>query len=231
MLYLGLFMLLGGLLVLSFTGSIIRMGIGGLSVLLGIAFIGYGMRPAGFKISADGLTLRMPGIKRPVGWSEIHALILEQPLRLPGTEHTPDPRLLLVPVAGSPLNDKLDQRSPLDQQPCREVLDVGDFKESADDIARALAQFGGERFIDARSLPPYNGPDFPSVSGGHAPLEVQSLIRQAMMALASGSPQARWAAQQAIERRTFTKAIRGYDPAQVDAYFHHLSTSLAGSSR
>jgi hypothetical protein len=231
LLYVGIFMILGGLFVLAFTGSVIRMVIGAGAVLVGLVFLPMALRPKAFGIGADGLTIRNAGIKRLVSWSEIHVLILEQPLQLPEDEHTVEPRLLLVPVAGSPLGDKLDHRSPLDLQPCREVLDIDDFKEGADEVARALAHFGGARFVDARGLPPYAGPDFAVVSGGYRPVDVRRLVRVAVTALASGTPEARWAARNQVGRPAFETAIRGYDRAQVDAYLHHLGTSLAAAER
>jgi hypothetical protein len=229
LLYIGLFAVVGGLFVVTFTGSIYRTGVGAIAALVGVALLISQARPKAFRIGADGLTVRNAGINRLVSWQEIHVLILEQPLQLPEDEHTLDPRLLLVPVAGSPLNDTLDERSPLDLQPCREVLDIGDFKDSADEVARALARFGGPRFVDARALPPYAGPVFTIVARGYQQVDVHRLVRIATAALDSGTPEARWAARNQVARPELGTALRGYDRAQVDAYLHHLGTSLAAT--
>jgi hypothetical protein len=231
LLYVGIFMTLGGVFVVAFTGSIVRVVIGAVAALIGVALLVANARPKAFGIGADGLTIRNAGIKRLVTWQEIHVLILEQQLQLPEDEHTFAPRLLLVPVPGSPLNDRLDLRSPLDNQPCREVLDIDDFTDDADEVARALAHFGGPRFVDARALPPYAGPGFAVVSGGYRQVDVQRLVRIAMMALASGTPEARWAARTQLGQPDLTTAILGYDRTQVDAYLHQLGASLAGAER
>jgi hypothetical protein len=231
LLYGGIFAIVGGLFVVTFTGSIVRVVIGAVAALVGVALLIAGARPKALGIGADGLTIRNAGIKRLVPWAEIHVLVLEQPLQLPEDEHTVAPRLLLVPVAGSPLGDRLDLRSPLDNQPCREILDIDDFTDDADDVARALAHFGGPRFVDARGLPPYAGPAFAVVSGGYRQVEVQRLVRIAMTALASGTPESRWVARNQIGRPELDTAIRGYDRAQVDAYLHHLGSTLATADR
>jgi hypothetical protein len=229
----GVFFLLAGLGIVLCAGtgsqrSVIRLCISGAAILVGVAFVVRELRPFAFRIGADGLTLRTAEISRAIPWAEVDAIIMGQPARPPEFDTERAPALLLVPAAGSPLADRLDQRSPIDRRPCRSLLDTGDVQESADEIAAALSRFAGGRFVDARQqgVARRTGPDFTMVLRGYEPVTVDSLIRQAENALATDSASARWAVKALIGSTPLTVVLRGYDRGQVDTHLTRLATLL-----
>ena len=145
----------GGVIVLATAGdrvSIVRWFLGGVGILFCLSFVVRELRPFRFRVSPEGLDLRVRGIKRPVGWPEIAALVLVQPPRDTDDGALPAPQLLLVPGPGSDLLARMTETVPPDGRPARLLLKCDDVKESTEEIAAALSHYGGDRFTDARAL-------------------------------------------------------------------------------
>jgi DivIVA domain-containing protein len=206
-----------------------------ISLAVGLAFLVFFLivtarrfRRFRFRIAAEGLDLRTRGIARQVGWQEIDALVLIQPPLVPGRPSLPAPQLVLIPVTGSELADKMTVESPVDGRPARLILDCGDVRQPAGEIAEALTRWGGGRFTDARHLGAAQPPgeaDFTVVLRGYDQGEVDDLIRLARTALAEPATDRR-TIKQKIGTATPTVVLRGYDRGQVDAYLTQLAASL-----
>jgi hypothetical protein len=163
-----------------------------------------------------------------VPWSEIDAIVLEQPPASPGA--LVSPRVLLIPAAGSDLAGQLDAKHPLDGRPAREVLKTDRVVDSPDDIAAALATVSGGRFADLRDAvatsPAPASHDFTMVLRGYAPIEVDQLIRSAQTALEQ-DPEQRATIRTRLANPDIQVVLRGYDRGQVDAHLQRLATELA----
>ncbi|MGW3604381.1 DivIVA domain-containing protein [Micromonospora sp. NPDC005161] len=119
----------------------------------------------------------------------------------------------------------------MDDRPCLVLLELQDVREAPDEVAAALARFGGSRFTDFRQLirQHFDSPDFTMVLRGYDPASVNHLIRQGQEALISDVMLKRFGAKAEIERarETLPAAMHGYDHAQVDAFLDDLSDALA----
>jgi hypothetical protein len=222
----------GLVLVLIFLGdraSAVGWVVGGAAILVCARILYRELRPFRFRIGEQGLDVRRYGIKRLVAWSEIDALVLEQPPRIGDARTLPSTRLLLVPVGGTDLNEQLDQTSPVDNRPARRLLECDDVREPVDDIAAALIRFGGARFVDFRAHGPAPRPDadFTVVLRGYETVPVDELIRLGRQALDSADPALRQRAKARIDQAGIAVALRGYDRGQVDAHLAELAKLLA----
>ncbi|MEU4378359.1 hypothetical protein [Micromonospora echinofusca] len=86
----------GVLLALPGEHALLRRLVAGGAVLLGGSVLAGLLRPFRFVIGVDGLTVRRPGLRRTIAWTEVEALALARPSAREGLSATP--RLLLVPV-------------------------------------------------------------------------------------------------------------------------------------
>jgi hypothetical protein len=178
-----------------------------------------------FRVTDRGLDIYHAGIRRPMPWSDVDALILEQPVRPSGRIAPPAPRLLLVPKAGSGLAEKLDARSPLDDRPARVLLETDDVRQSADDIAAALARYAGDRFTDVRDrVAPM--PDFTMVLRGYDPAAVEALLTRARTADTSADEMDRITIVPELLEPDLPVVSRGYDRGQVDAHLAELARRM-----
>ncbi|MFD6260538.1 DivIVA domain-containing protein [Micromonospora chalcea] len=205
--------------------------LGGLSLLIGGMYLFDGLRPFRFRITFDGLTVRTAGLNRFVPWTEIDHLVLDQPPPVLTGNKRPSPVLLLVPAGESTIDLPLAHRSPLDDRSCLALLDLDDVREKPDEVAAALAQYGGSRFTDYRQVirQRFDSPDFSFGLRGYDPAVVNALIRKGQEALASNDMMRRFEAMAEIERSRdkLPAAARGYNRAQVDAFLADLATALA----
>ena len=203
-----------------------RWFFGGVGIVICLGLLVRELRPFRFVISADGLDLRVPGISRLVGWAEIDALALAQPPRV--GDRLPAPVVLLVPVTGSALQTRLTEQLPGDGRPARRLLEVDDVKEPVEEIAAALARFGGGRFTDLRALGPAAPAalDLTIVLRGYDRPAVDELIRQTEQALAATDPAHRQWARAQLQNANLPVAARGYDRGQVDAHLAALADRL-----
>lgn len=226
----GVFLLLCGRTDNAFR-AVLTSIFGALGLLMGGVLASYGLRPFRFHIGAEGLAIRQSGLNRLVPWAEIDALILDQPLPTLAGNKVPSAVLLLVPASGSALDRPLTHRSPVDDRPCFVLLELNDVRESPDEVAAALARYGGNRFTDFRELTRrrFDSPDFAIGLRGYDPARVDRLIRQGQEALASDRMLKRLGAKAEIElaRKSLPAVMRGYDRAQVDAFLDEMSTALA----
>jgi hypothetical protein len=201
---------------------------GGFLLLVALVLAVKEMRPFRFRILPEGLDIKHRGISRTVPWSEIDAIVLEQPPASPGAMVSP--RILLIPAAGSDLTSQLDAKHPLDGRSAREVLKIDRVVDSPDDIAAAFATVSGGRFADLRNAvgtgPVPASHDFTMVLRGYAPIEVDQLIGSAQTALEQG-PEERAAIQTRLANPNIQVVLRGYDRGQVDAHLQRLATELA----
>lgn len=227
MLLLSLVLLAAGLALVLCGNTYFLLGLGILAVLVFGALAVHELLPFRFRISEQGLDLRTRGIKRPVAWHEIEALVLEQPPRKSDGK-LPPPRLLLVPVTGSDLNEKLEHRNPADGRPARLLLETDKVTQSPDQIAAVLQQFAGGRFTDLGGRAPAKSAteDFTVVLRGYDPARVNELVHLAEGALASGDPQQREWAKMRLTQHGLVVVLRGYDRAQVDAALADLASRL-----
>ncbi|MGC4761401.1 hypothetical protein ACLQ20_00895 [Micromonospora sp. DT46] len=211
--------------------SIGALVVGGLAALLGGVFVVSELKPFRFLIGAEGLTLRVAGLNRLVPWAEIDAIILDEPGPSLGGSKPTSPSLLLVPAAGSTIDRPLMGRSPIDDRVGLALLDLGDVRQSADEVAAALARFGGDRFTDVRRLrrERFDSPDFTIGLRGYDPARVDELIRRGQDALISGRTLQRYQVKAELDeaRAALPRATRGYDSTQVDALLEELSAALA----
>jgi hypothetical protein len=201
---------------------------GGFLLLVSLVLAFKEMRPFRFRILPEGLDIKHRGIARTVPWSEVDAIVLDQPPVAPGGMSAP--RVLLIPATGSDLVGQLDAKHPLDGRPAREVLKTDRVVDSPDDIAAALGTVSGGRFADLRNAVAITpGPashDFTMVLRGYAPIEVDQLIRAAHTALEQ-EPAQRAAIQARLASPNIETVLRGYDRAQVDAHLRRLADELA----
>jgi hypothetical protein len=210
----------------------LKLLVGGSMVVTGGAFVVSELKPFRFHIGTDGLTLRLNGINRLVRWDEIDAVILDltKPSLVGDNKH-PYHHVLLVPADGVDLGIPLTHRSPVDDRPCLVLLDLRDVRDSPEQVAQALAQFGGGRFTDARRrrADRFGSPDFTVVLRGYDPARVDELIRRGRDALTSSSTLERHGVKAEIEgaRGKLPIVARGYDRDQVDSFLSALSTELA----
>lgn len=108
-------------------------------------------RRHGFRADAHGLALTRGDWATEVLWSQVESVILYQGPAAADDRGRVVCRLLLVPVAGALLDRALVHApNPVDGRPCRVLLDLARVKDTPDQIAAALATFGGDRFIDHR---------------------------------------------------------------------------------
>ncbi|MER7330031.1 MULTISPECIES: hypothetical protein [unclassified Micromonospora] len=229
------FLAFGVLLLCAAAGSsspsIVTWLLGGIAALMGGAFVVGELKPFRFHIGADGLTLRLAGLNRLVPWAEIDSIILDEPIPTPGGKKSASPSLLLVPAAGSTIDHPRTGRSPLDGRDALVLLDLDNVRQSADEVAAALARFGGGRFTDVRQLrrDRFDSPDFTIALRGYDPARVDELIRRGQDALISGVTSQRYAAKAELDkaRATLPVAMRGYYTGQVDAFLEELSAALA----
>jgi hypothetical protein len=198
-------------------------------------------------IGPEGLTVRLvrlfePRVKVVAPWGAIDTVILDQPRhgrRSQSRGHPPQPaRLLVVPAAGVDLGLPATHRSPLDGRACILLLSFNQVRDSPDEVAQALAQYGGSRFVDARpqrhqhdapkaGMPKAGVPRFDLGLRGYDRARVDELIEQAHAALRSANAAERLAARSALDAVSLPRAARGYDCSQVDAYLTALSVELA----
>ena len=231
----GGFFLVGGVFILlcGRADGAVRMTllvlVGGSIVVMGGALVVHALKPFRFHIGTDGLTLRVKGINRLVRWDEIDAVILVETSL--GRSRTSYHEVLLVPADGVDLGIPLTHRSPVDDRPCLVLLDLRDVKDSPEQVAQALARFGGDRFTDARRqrADRFGSPEFTVVLRGYDPARVDELIRRGRDALISSSTLERLGAKAEIEgaRGKLPIVARGYDRAQVDSFLRALSAELA----
>ncbi|MFJ8577226.1 DivIVA domain-containing protein [Micromonospora sp. NPDC093277] len=207
------------------------MVLGAFGLLMGGTLAFTGVRPFRFHIGTEGLTVRQPGLNRRVPWTEIDALILDQPLPTLAGNKAPSAVLLLVPASGSTVDRPLTHRSPVDDRPCFVLLELNDVREPSSEVAAALANYGGSRFTDFRQLTRqrFDSPDFTIGLRGYDPAQVNRLIKEGQEALASDVMLKRLGAKAEIERarKSLPAAMRGYDRMQVDAFLDELSGALA----
>ncbi|MFI6262142.1 DivIVA domain-containing protein [Micromonospora sp. NPDC051006] len=205
--------------------------LGGLALVIGGALVVSELKPFTFQIGADGLTLRTAGLNRLMPWSEIDAIILDQPVPTVGGSTSKSPTLLLVPADGSTIGRPLDGQSAVDGRAGLVLLDLDDVRQKTDEVAAALARFGGDRFTDARQLrrQRFDAPDFAVGLRGYDPVPVDALIRRGQDALMSESVIQRYQIKAEFERARagLVIAMRGYDVRQVDAFLDELSAALA----
>ncbi|WP_406105329.1 hypothetical protein [Micromonospora globbae] len=223
---------LGGVVLLALPSerSLLRnlVAIGAVA-LGGVVLLG-ALRPFRFGIGPDGITVRRPGLRRLIRWTEIQALVLDAPPPVAGVPAPP--RLLVVPAPGVALGAPATARHPVDGRPAVELLDLGQVRERPDDVAAALARHGGERFVDllARRRAAFPVDDLTMGLRGYETNPVDRLIRQGQEALAWGGAPERQAARAGVEQARaagLTVAARGYSTAQVDEALRSLSAALA----
>ncbi|MEU7758156.1 MULTISPECIES: hypothetical protein [Micromonospora] len=230
MLPFGFCMVLSGL-----TGSTLRLvgGLifGGLVMLVGAAGIVEAVRPFRFHINVDGLTVRTAGLNRLLPWAEIDHLVLDQQPPVLSDKRMPSPLLLLVPAATSALDVPLTHRSPLDDRPCLVLLEVHDVREKTDQVADALARYGGSRFTDHRQIvrQRFDSADFPIEARGYDRDAVDALVQKGREALRSEDHLLRLATKVQVEWALLELPLvaHGYYRARVDAFLRDLSAALA----
>jgi DivIVA domain-containing protein len=202
----------------------IRLVIGGGSALVGLLLIGYAVRPFRFVIGPEGLDLRSGGVHRLVRWDEIDELVLDTP---PQGSTPAGPRLVLVPATGVALGVPVSVEAGKSGREGRVVLELDEVRQPREEVARALAQFGGHRFVDA-TAGRQAAPDFTVVLRGYDVDAVDRLIHAGQAAL-MGQDAARAAlagAEIAAFRASPLVTLRGYDREQVDAFLAGLLAQL-----
>jgi hypothetical protein len=216
--------LAAGVMVLAFAveGSVLR-----LLVALGVVLIAGGvlvgaLRPFRFEIGPEGLQVRRPGLRGTYRWEQFDALAVDEAGRLVG-----------VPGTGFPPGARTSARHPRDGRPAVELLDLGQVRESPDEVVAALTRWSGGRFTDARTVsaggPATAGFVFTIGLRGYDVGEVDRLVGRAQDALAQGGPAERRAARAAIEQARaagLLVGLRGYDTGQVDAALEALCAAL-----
>ncbi len=207
-----------------------RMVLGSAGAFIALGLLIQQVRPFRFRILPEGLDVRHRGIARTVPWSEIEAIVLDQPPVAHG-ESVPSPlRFLLIPAAGADLAARVDAKHPIDGRPARVLLEPKDVTDEPDAIAQAFASVSGGRFTDLRGLvETTSGPvpgDFTMVLRGYAPQEVDQLIRAAQ-AVGDADPEQRAAVRNRLADPAIEVVLRGYDRGQVDAHLQRLAAELA----
>lgn len=204
---------------------------GGLVMLAGVAGIVQAVRPFRFHISFEGLTVRTAELNRLLPWAEIEHLVLYQPPPVLSEKKMPSPLLLLVPAATSTLDRPLTHHSPLDDRPCLVLLEVHDVREKTDQVADALARYGGSRFTDHRRLvrQRFGSATFPIEARGYDPAAVDALVQKGREALRSEDFLLRVATKAQVEQALVELPLvaHGYDRARADAFLRGLSAALA----
>ncbi|MEH0827962.1 MULTISPECIES: hypothetical protein [unclassified Micromonospora] len=225
----GFCMVLGGLggSTLRLIGGLI---LGGLVMLAGVAGIVEAVRPFRFHIGFDGLTVRTAGLNRLLPWAEVEHLVLYQPPPVLSDKRMPSPLLLLVPAPRSTVDVPLTQRSPLDDRPCLLLLEVHDVREKTDEVADALARYGGSRFTDHRRLvrQRFDSARFPVEARGYDRAAVDAVVRKGQQALRSEEFLGRLGAKAEVELALAELPLvaHGYDRVRVDAFLRDLSAAL-----
>ncbi len=183
------------------------------------------LKPFRFHIGADGLDLRVAGLNRLVPWAEIDAIVLDQPAPTAGGN---SPSLLLVPATTSTIDRPLSDRSPVDGRAGLVLIDLDRVQQPADEVAAALARFGGSRFVDLRQHR-HDEPSFEVALRGYDKRQVDDLVQRCEDALASGRASQRHEVKAELDRArgTIEVALRGYNCAQVDRYLDRMSAALA----
>ncbi|TDC82441.1 hypothetical protein E1193_11915 [Micromonospora sp. KC606] len=202
------------------------VAVGGIA--LGVVVLAGTLRPFRFAADTGGLTVRRPGLRRRFTWAELDALVLEQPA--PRSGGPVAPRLLAVPAAGAEVGPA-GARHPVDDRPAVELLDLGEVRESPDEVSAALARCAGDRFLDARPSRrvAFPDPDFTVTLRGYRVGPVDALIRQGQEALTFGGPERRRAARAALDQARVTglaRDVRGYSVPQVDEALDALAAAL-----
>ncbi|WFE30088.1 DivIVA domain-containing protein [Solwaraspora sp. WMMD791] len=206
----------------------ILLWVGG-AALLGVLTVRT-VRPFRFRIGPDGLTFGSGGATRSVPWTDVAAVVLDQPSAGAGGGDRPSPRLLLAPAGGADVGLPTTASSTAYDGRCAVLLDLDDVVESPDQVAEALTRYAGDRFVDARV--PYGpgaaDPDFTVVLRGYDPAAVDEVIRMGRDALSSPpGDQRRVTAAGRIRDSRFPTALRGYDRWQVDEFLDGLAAELA----
>ncbi|MEH1167112.1 hypothetical protein V6V47_17190 [Micromonospora sp. CPCC 205539] len=228
---LALVCVLGGvvLLALPHDGAVLRTIVAVGAIVLGVVALVSTLRPFRFGIGADGLTIRRPGLRRSIPWSEVDALVLDEPTRQDG--RAVPPRLLLVPAAGVSLGSPVTARHPVDGRPAVELLVLDQVRDQPEQVVAALTRYAGDRFVDLPALrrAAFPDPDFAVGLRGCRMDQVDQLVRRGQDALVSGDAQARQAAQGGIQRARaagLSIAQRGYHVLQVDEVLDALEAAL-----
>lgn len=222
---------LGGaaLLVFARDGAVLHRVVGGGAVLLGGMVLVSLLRPFRFAIGADGLTVRLPKLRRLIRWDEIEALALDQP---PVEQGRPaSPRLLLVPAPGTELALPATAHHPRDGRAAVELLDLDRVREKPAEVAAALARHAGDRFVDVPALrrAAFDVPEFGAALRGYRIERVDALIRRGQDALVWGGTLERQAARSEIEQALaegLPVTQRGYSVTDVVAALTALSGTL-----
>ena len=205
--------------------------VGALMLLGGVAGIVEAVRPFRFHISFEGVTVRTAELNRLLPWEEIEHLVLYQPPPVLSEKRMPSPLLLLVPAATSALDVPLTHRSPLDDRPCLVLLEVHDVREKTDQVADALARYGGSRFTDHRQIvrQRFDSADFPIEARGYDRDAVDALVQKGRQALRSEDHLLRLATKVQVERALLELPLvaHGYYRVRVDAFLRDLSAALA----
>ncbi|MEV6810581.1 DivIVA domain-containing protein [Micromonospora sp. NPDC051296] len=203
--------------------------LGGIVLLTLGVLVADRLRPFRFHIGADGLDLRVAGLNRLVPWAEIDAVILDQPAA--GGSGSRSPSLLMVPATGSAIDPPLTGRSPVDNRPALTLLDLDRIQQPADEVAAALARFGGSRFADVRQpgRAGFDEPLFEVALRGYNTNQVDELVQRCEDALASGRASQRHEVKAELDRARgdLLLGLRGYDRRQVDRYLERVSVELA----
>ncbi|MBO4206520.1 hypothetical protein [Micromonospora echinofusca] len=210
------------------SGSIGLLLLGALALLVGGGTLVGELRPFTFRIDTEGLTMRGTGVNRPVPWSEIDSVVLDQPIPGAAGHRSPSPRLLLVPAAGVDPGIRLPLRSPVDDRPALLLLDLARVREPVQQVREALARFAGDRFVDDR--PTVETPDFAVGLRGYDIAAVHTVIRRAQRALDRGGEPDRQRARTELTAALgkLPVAGRGYDRRQVESYLDDLARKLVG---
>jgi hypothetical protein len=219
--------LAAGVMVLAVAveGSLLRLLVAlGVVLIAGKVLIG-ALRPFRFVIGPEGLQVRRPGLRGTYRWEQFDALAVDGAARLVG-----------VPGAGFPSGVRITARHPGDGRPAVELLDLGQVRESPDEVVAALTRWSGGRFTDARTVSAGElaAADFDFTIGlrGYDVREVDRLVGRAQDALAQGGSAERRAARAEIEQARaagLLVGLRGYHTGQVDAALEALCAALTGT--
>lgn len=193
-----------------------------------VALFAYALRPFRFAISAEGLTLRRRGLNRVIAWSDVETILLNPSVAAVSSRQRRSTRLLLMPVDGADIGAPPTEHSPLDGRPCLLLLDFNDVRNTPDEVADALARFGGNRFVDLRRvIDDRFSVEFSIVLRGYDPGAVDQLVTDGRRALLASSWPQRFEVKTRIEAASLPTVMRGYDREQVDQLLAALSAQLA----
>ncbi|MFD6715525.1 hypothetical protein ACFXA2_12965 [Micromonospora chalcea] len=202
-------------------------------ILLGLwlvsagVFVAYQLRPFRFRIGADGLDLRVAGLNRMVAWAEIEAVVLDQPLPSGGRKQRAA-SVLLVPATASTIDRRLTGRSPVDGRPALVLLDLDQVQQPADEVAAALARFGGSRFADVRQRAPER-PDAPGAPDMDGLSLLSDLMPRVQKALDTGDASQRQALKAEVDAllASLPETPAGRDQPRLDGVLTAMSEALA----